>query len=275
MHGWTCVMTPVYTVHRQTPVNDEPDLTRKQLRLRSIQRWLAAWTEAQVLVGMMLCLREHEHRSARRWTNIQLIRFKSGSFYFLLECIEYVTITEFRGSAGSVNFAPGQGRTGQGRAGQGRAGQGRAGQGRAGQSRAGRAGQGRAGQGRAGQGRAGQGRAGQGRGRAGQGRAGQGRAGQDYIQDILIYLTIGRAYHLVFLINDVRFFFRFWEERHSAPLAPLTKKARGTAAPLVPMVPASLLTHMPNSATWFTAIPWKATDEFNSLTSYTRHNGWF
>ena len=65
-------------------------------------------------------------------------------------------------------------------------------------------GQGREWEGRARQGRAGQGRAGQ--GRAGQGRAGQDRTGQDYIQDILIYLTIGRAYHLVFLINDVRFF---------------------------------------------------------------------
>ena len=35
-----------------------------------------------------------------------------------------MTITEFRGAADSVNFAPGQGRAGHGRAGQGRAGQG-------------------------------------------------------------------------------------------------------------------------------------------------------
>ena len=141
----------------------------------------------------------------------------------------------------------GQGRAEQGRAGQGRAGQDRTGQDMTGQGMGG-AGQGKAGQGKAGQGRAGQGRANRaGQGRAGQGKAGQGRAGagqdragQDYIQDILIYLTIGQAYHLVFLINDVRFFLDFERKRHSAPLAPLTKKARGAAASLVPMVPASL-----------------------------------
>ena len=78
-------------VQRQTAVNGEPDPTRKQLRRRSIHaEGAVCLTEARVLVGMMPGLGEHEHRSARQFTNIQLW-FKSRSFYFLLESIEWLS----------------------------------------------------------------------------------------------------------------------------------------------------------------------------------------
>ena len=57
-------MTPV--VHRQTAVNGEPDGSNSRTA-PTIQRELSAcMTEAQVLVGMMPGLGEHEHRSSRQ-----------------------------------------------------------------------------------------------------------------------------------------------------------------------------------------------------------------
>ena len=52
----------------------------------------------------------------------------------------------------------------------------------------------------------------------------------------------GDVFVYIILINDVKFF-KFSEEGHCCPLA---KKARGAAAPLAPMVPASLVACLPS-----------------------------